>query len=209
MSHGRNAKFITIEGTEGVGKSTNLAFITQQLESAGIEFITSREPGGTEVAELIRHLLIAHHDESMCELTELLLIFAARAQHIDRVIAPALAQGNWVVCDRFTDATFAYQGGGRGLNREYITQLQNLVQGSLRPDLTIILDLDPAIGLQRAKKRGELDRFEVEKLEFFNRVRQAYLQSARLEPQRCAIVNADQSLTQVQAQIKHHLDTLL
>lgn len=209
MSHGKNAKFITIEGTEGVGKSTNLAFITQQLETAEIDFITSREPGGTEVAELIRNVLISHHKEPMSELTELLLIFAARAQHIDRVIAPALAQGKWVVCDRFTDATFAYQGGGRGLNQDYISQLQDLVQGQLRPDLTIILDLDPKIGLERAKSRGELDRFEVEKIEFFTRVREAYLERARLEPHRCAIVDADNTLENVQAQIKQYMETIL
>jgi dTMP kinase len=205
----KNAKFITIEGTEGVGKSTNLAFITEQLQLAGIDFITSREPGGTELAELIRELLISHHDESMCELTELLLIFAARAQHIDRVIAPALAQGKWVVCDRFTDATFAYQGGGRGLNQDIITQLQDLVQKTLRPDLTFILDLDPEIGLKRAKERAELDRFEIEKVEFFHKVREAYLERARLEPSRCALINADAPLSDVQNQIKHYLDMLL
>lgn len=208
-AHAKNAKFITIEGTEGVGKSTNLAFITEQLQRAGVDFITSREPGGTEVAELIRELLISHHDESICELTELLLIFAARAQHIDRVIAPALAQGRWVVCDRFTDATFAYQGGGRGLSQAVITQLQDLVQKTLRPDLTFILDLDPKIGLQRAKERASLDRFEIEKVAFFHKVREAYLERARLEPNRCALIDADAPLCDVQNQIKRYLDTLL
>ncbi|MDX1490008.1 MAG: dTMP kinase [Pseudohongiellaceae bacterium] len=209
MTQARHGKFITVEGTEGVGKSTNLAFISHQLEKAGISYITTREPGGTELAELIRTLLISHHDEPMCEMTELLLIFAARAQHIDRVIAPAMAQGKWVLCDRFTDATFAYQGGGRGLDQKLIEQLQDLVQESLRPDLTIILDLAPEVGLKRAQKRADLDRFEVEKIDFFNKVRQNYLSRAALEPERCKVINADATLEQVQADIERALGVLL
>ena len=209
MTDDSKGKFITVEGTEGVGKSTNMAFIAEQLEQAGIPYITTREPGGTELAELIRTLLITHHEEAMCEMTELLLIFAARAQHIDRVIAPAMAQGTWVLCDRFTDATFAYQGGGRGLDQSHIAQLETLVQDTLRPDLTIILDLAPETGLKRAKKRAELDRFEVEKVEFFNKVRQTYLARAQLEPQRCRVINADQALEHVQAEIKTALEGMV
>jgi len=133
----------------------------------------------------------------MSELTELLLVFAARAQHLEKVIRPALEAGKWVVCDRFTDATFAYQGAGRGLNLETIRQLQSMVQGELRPDLTLILDLDPEIGLERASKRGELDRFELEKQSFFRSVRQGYLDIAKADPERCTVIDASMPLEQV------------
>lgn len=209
MIRSNGARFITVEGVEGVGKSTNIRFITQCLDSAGVSYVLTREPGGTVVAESIRHLLLAKQEENLCELTELLLVFAARAQHISQVIAPALANGTWVICDRFTDATYAYQGGGRGLSMSVISQLETLVQGDLRPDVTYILDLPPATGLQRATQRGELDRFEVEKLEFFDRVRAAYLDRARHEPERCIVINADASLETVQSDIRRHLEGLL
>jgi dTMP kinase len=202
-------KFITLEGGEGVGKTTNLHYITQILTSHGIDFVVTREPGGTRLAENIRTLLLSEHDEKVTEMTELLLIFAARAQHLANVIHPALAAGKWVVSDRFTDATYAYQGGGRGLNQQTIAQLEQLVQGDLRPDLTLILDLAPEIGLERARKRAALDRFEREKLEFFDRVRSAYRQRAILEPHRCALIDASQSLEMVQVAILNALERVL
>tara|TARA_B110000858_G_scaffold198527_1_gene266262 strand:+ start:12380 stop:13027 length:648 start_codon:yes stop_codon:yes gene_type:complete len=189
--------FLTLEGAEGVGKSTNIEFITQHLEQRGIEYVLTREPGGTQLAEKIREVLLAVHEESMSELTELLLVFAARAQHLDKIIEPALASGKWVVCDRFTDATFAYQGAGRGLSMETIGQLQSLVQGELRPDLTLILDLDPEIGMERAINRGELDRFELEQQSFFRSVRQGYLDIAEAEPERCMVIDASKPLEDV------------
>ena len=189
--------FLTLEGAEGVGKSTNIGFITQYLEQRGIEYVLTREPGGTQLAERIRDLLLAVHEEPMSGLTELLLVFAARAQHLDKIIEPALAAGKWVVCDRFTDATFAYQGAGRGLSMETIDQLQSMVQGDLRPDLTIILDLDPEIGMQRASNRGELDRFEREQQSFFRHVRQGYLDIAQAEPDRCTVIDASKALEDV------------
>ena len=193
--------FLTLEGAEGVGKSTNIGFITAHLEENGIEYILSREPGGTLIAEEIRELLLAVHDEPMSELSELLLVFAARAQHIEAQIEPALAAGKWVVCDRFTDATFAYQGYGRGLSLEKIEQLQTMVQGTLRPDLTIILDLDPSVGMERAGNRGELDRIEQEQQSFFHRVRQGYLDIAKAEPERCLVIDASKPLEQVKLDI--------
>ncbi len=193
--------FLTLEGVEGVGKSTNIEFITQYLEQRGIEFILTREPGGTHLAEKIRGLLLEVHDEPLTELSELLLVFAARAQHLERLIKPALEQGKWVVCDRFTDATFAYQGAGRGLDLAKISVLQSMVQGKLRPDLTIILDLDPAIGMQRAIHRGSLDRFEQEKQSFFERVRTAYLKIAAAEPQRCLVIDASKPLQDVKTDL--------
>ena len=189
--------FLTLEGAEGVGKSTNIGFVTQYLEKRGIEYVLTREPGGTQLAERIRDLLLAVHEEPMSGLTELLLVFAARAQHLDKIIEPALATGKWVVCDRFTDATFAYQGAGRGLSMETIDQLQSMVQGDLRPDLTIILDLDPEIGMQRASNRGELDRFEREQQSFFRHVRQGYLDIAQAEPDRCTVIDASKALEDV------------
>lgn len=202
-------KFITIEGTEGVGKSTNLTYVHHWLRERGIEVIVSREPGGTPLAEEIRGLLLAKRDESVDETAELLLVFAARAQHLQQVIKPALARGAWVLCDRFTDATYAYQGGGRGLSLQTIAQLEQLVQGDLRPDLTLILDIDVELGLNRAKTRGELDRFESETLAFFERVRAGYHRRAAQAPARYAMVNAGQELVDVQRDIDAVLQRLL
>lgn len=193
----RSGIFITIEGVEGVGKSTNIETAKTFLEKRNIEFLVTREPGGTELAEKIRELLLQEHKEPMAELTELLLVFSARAQHLEQVIKPALASGVCVICDRFTDATYAYQGGGRGLSQEVIAELETLVQGELRPDLTIILDLDPKIGLQRAANRGELDRFEKEKLTFFKDVRSTYLELASNNPQRYEVLDAAKSMDEV------------
>ncbi|RYY03072.1 MAG: dTMP kinase [Gammaproteobacteria bacterium] len=202
-------KFLTVEGTEGVGKSTNLAFINTWLQSQGIDVVVTREPGGTPLAEQIRELLLAKRDESVDETAELLLVFAARAQHIAQVIKPALARGAWVLSDRFTDATYAYQGGGRGLSTQTILQLENLVQGDLRPDLTFILDIDVELGLNRARQRGELDRFESETIGFFERVRSAYRERAEQSPERYSLVNAGQDLAAVQADISAILKAAL
>ena len=206
MSRG---KFISIEGVEGAGKSTNIEAIKQYLVGKEIDFVVTREPGGTVLAEKIRRLLLHVSDDAPAELTELLLIFAALAQHIEKVIQPALENGRSVICDRFTDATYAYQGGGRGLKTSVIAELESMVQGELRPDLTIILDLDPEAGLVRAKERGELDRFETEKDEFFEKVRSAYLDIAISNPDRCFVINAGQSIEQVRADIINLLDKRL
>lgn len=205
----QRGKFLTIEGTEGVGKSTNLAFVRDWLEAKGIEVIVTREPGGTPLAEQIRHLLLSKRDEPVDETAELLLVFAARAQHLAQVIKPALARGAWVLSDRFTDATYAYQGGGRGLSKSTIDQLEQLVQGDLRPDLTLILDIDVQLGLDRARQRGELDRFESETIVFFERVRTAYRQRALAAPERYALVDAGQTLSEVQTDIDKVLSALL
>jgi dTMP kinase len=174
-----------------------------------VTHIHTREPGGTGLAEQIRDLLLTPRNEKMCELTELLLVFAARAQHLESLIRPALAQGTWVICDRFTDATFAYQGGGRGLDTHVIASLETMVQGDLRPDLTLILDIDPVAGLERARRRGVPDRFEQEALEFFGRVRATYLQRAEDNPTRYLVIDAGQSLKNVQWQIAQGLEQYL
>lgn len=201
--------FITVEGGEGVGKSTNIAFIAAQIRSAGVDLICTREPGGTEIAEAIRQLLLQKHAETIAELAELLLVFAARAQHIAHVIEPALAKGQWVLCDRFTDATFAYQGGGRGLNIDAIAQLEQLVQRELRPDVTFLLDAPVEIGRARVDARGAADRFESEQQIFFERVRATYLQRAHIESKRFRVIDAARSLAEVQAQLYAVLTPLL
>ena len=200
-------KFITIEGTEGVGKTTNMAFIKGWLEAKKLPYISTREPGGTPLAEQVRELLLAPRAELVCSASELLLMFAGRAQHIDQVIEPALAEGRWILCDRFTDATYAYQGAGRKMGSDLIAELEILVQGSLRPDLTLILDIPVDIGLKRASARSDPDRFELEQVEFFERVRRGYLGIAEQEPDRCKLIDASQSLEQVQSQIANVLET--
>ncbi|MFT5722315.1 MAG: dTMP kinase [Motiliproteus sp.] len=194
-------KFITIEGGEGVGKSTNVEHLRALLRAQQLRFVDTREPGGTPLAEEIRAALLAEREEPVSSDCELLLMFAARAQHLAQVIQPALARGDWVLCDRFTDATFAYQGGGRQLDWQRIEQLEQLVQGDLRPDLTLLLDVPVEVGLARARQRGELDRFEQEQQAFFERVRQAYLRRADAEPDRFRIIDAAQPLAHVQQQI--------
>ncbi|MFN9584127.1 MAG: dTMP kinase [Pseudomonadaceae bacterium] len=201
--------FITLEGPEGAGKSTNREYLAERLREQGIDVVLTREPGGTPLAERIRELLLDPSDEPMAADTELLLVFAARAQHLQQVIRPALAKGSVVLCDRFTDATYAYQGGGRGLSIERIAQLEQFVQGELRPDLTLIFDLPVEIGLARAAARGRLDRFEQEGRGFFEAVRQAYLQRAKQAPQRYRVLDAGQTLAQVQADIDAWLPSLL
>ena len=202
-------KFLTLEGTEGVGKSTNLTFIRDWLVAKGIDVVVTREPGGTPLAEELRALLLAKRDEPFNETAELLVVFAARAQHIAQVIKPALARGAWVLSDRFTDATFAYQGAGRGLNINTIKQLEELVQETLQPDLTVLLDIDVAIGLERARQRGEFDRFESEAQSFFERVREGYLARVASAPHRYALIDASQTLEHVQTDIDRALCKLL
>jgi len=200
-------KFITLEGIEGAGKSTAMNTIRQHLEQAGVELVVTREPGGTPLAEKIRTLLLDKNNTTIESDTELLLMFAARAQHLGELILPALRQGKWVLCDRFTDATYAYQGGGRGIDVQRIALLEQWVQGDLRPDVTLLLDLSVEQGLNRAGQRGELDRFEQEKQDFFERIRASYQQRARQYPKQFRIIDASQSLLQVQQQIKNQLDT--
>jgi dTMP kinase len=202
-------KFITLEGGEGVGKTTNLVFIKDYLQQHNISVVVTREPGGTVLAEKIRHLLLDKDSEVISEQAELLLIFAARAQHIKHVIEPALAQGEWVLCDRFTDATYAYQGGGRNMRISTIEWLENLVQGNLRPDLTVLLDAPVEIGIERARERGAFDRFESEKISFFEHVRRAYLLQVELHPERIKLIKANQSLVDVQRAIVDVICTLL
>ena len=202
-------KFITLEGGEGVGKTTNLSFIESYLKLHGIRVITTREPGGTVLAEKIRHLLLDKDSETIAENAELLLIFAARAQHIKHVIEPALSAGSWVLCDRFTDATFAYQGGGRNMKNSTIEWLENLVQGNLKPDLTLLLDAPVEVGLERAKSRGSLDRFESEKIQFFEQVRRAYLLQAELHPARIKVIITNQPLIDVENELMNVIGNFL
>lgn len=204
-----SARFITLEGGEGVGKTTNIAYIQSLLKSENIPLVLTREPGGTALAENIRQLLLDKEQEAIAEQTELLMMFAARAQHIKHVIKPALDRGDWVLCDRFTDATYAYQGGGRNMDLSTIQWLENFVQADLRPDLTLLLDAPIEFGMQRAQQRGKLDRFESEKMAFFDKVRQAYLSIAEQQPKRVKIVDATQSLDNVQSQIKQILSPFI
>lgn len=201
--------FITLEGPEGAGKSTNREYLAERLREQGIEVLLTREPGGTPLAERIRELLLTPSDEAMAADTELLLVFAARAQHLAEVIRPALARGCVVLCDRFTDATYAYQGGGRGLSGTRIATLENFVQGELRPDLTLVFDLPIEVGLSRAAARGRLDRFEQEGRDFFDAVRHTYLQRAAAEPARYRVLDAAQSLAGVQQSIDRLLPEIL
>lgn len=190
--------FVTIEGGEGVGKSTNLTFLENLLRDHNVDIVVTREPGGTQLGEEIRKLLLQESGAPVNAMAELLLIFAARAQHISEVIEPALAAGKWVLSDRFTDATYAYQSGGRGIAKDVIGRLEGLVQGELRPDYTLLLDVPVTTGMARARGRGSLDRIEQETMEFFERVRASYLQQAEESSGRFRIVNASVSLQEVQ-----------
>lgn len=201
--------FITIEGQDGAGKSSNIEAILNVLKKHDINFVTTREPGGTELGEVLRGVLLGSNSTytgSISDMSELLLVFAARAQHLDQVIVPALEQGTLVVCDRFTDATFAYQGGGRDMGSETIERLQELVQGPLKPDMTVLLDVPVQVGEDRAGARSKPDRFELENIEFKQKVRDAYLKLANDEPNRVKLVNANNDLETVQgdvAQLTH------
>ena len=195
-------KFITLEGAEGAGKTTQLAFMHDYLERAGLRVVTTREPGGTKLGEEIRGLLLDHRYDGMSLAAETLLMFAARAEHLHRVIRPALAQGYWVLCDRFTDATYAYQGGGRGLPLERIAALEDWVQNGLQPDGTLLFDLPVAVGLARAGKRSAADRFEQEDQAFFQRVRMMYLDQAARQPERYRVIDADRPLEVVRTEVE-------
>ncbi len=194
MFHG---KFITFEGTEGVGKTTQIHLLEKYLRTKNINCIVTREPGGTTLGERIREVLLNKKNEYMDVMTELLLMFAARAQHLEEIIYPALKKDTWVLCDRFTDASYAYQGGGRGVAYEKIRLIERAVQGNFKPDLTILLSGDIETGMRRVTKRGKKDRFELEDVEFFERVNHDYLKLAKNNAERFGVVDADQSIDKV------------
>ena len=202
-------KFITLEGIEGLGKSTNLQFVTEYLRNRGKTVVTTREPGGTPVGERLRDVLLNSERGSVPDTCELLMMFAARDAHLEQVIRPALERGDWVVCDRFTDATFAYQGGGRGLADDVIESLQAIVQRGLTPDLTLLLDASIEVSEQRRIDRGHRDRFESEEIDFFQRVRARYLAIAAADSQRVRVVDAAQPLAKVQAVLATALEQIL
>ena len=204
---GDYGKFITLEGSEGVGKTTNIDVVCRLLEANGVPFIKTREPGGTPLAEALREAMLAVREEEVSAMTELLIVFAARTQHLDRVIRPALAAGQWVVCDRFTDASYAYQGYGRGLDLERITALEGWVQNGLQPDLTLLLDLAPEVAEQRMQERTK-DRMESEKVEFYQRVRSGYLRRA-VQDARFRVIEAKNTIDAVATEIDAHVSALI
>ncbi len=201
-------KFITIEGGEGVGKTTNMKYIEQYFQNKNISLVVTREPGGTELGETLREIMLDPNQAKIAADTELMLMFAARAQHLQQKIIPALDSGQWVLCDRFTDATYAYQGGGRGIDLSRIAVLEDWVQGSLRPDLTVLFDMPVELGLSRAASRSEPDRFEQEKLDFFERVRNTYRERAQQNITQYKIIDASKTLSEVQKQLSLILDEL-
>jgi len=198
-------RFITIEGIEGVGKSTNVDFVAGFFREQGDVVTVTREPGGTASAERMRDLILETPGDGLSDMAELLLMFAARAEHLQQVIMPALGRGETVVCDRFTDASFAYQGGGRGIDERHIAGLRDIVQGTLRPDLTLLLDASTEVSAERVAGRDWKDRFEQERAEFFGRVRDAYLDIAAREPERVIVINAAEPLEQVRASVQQIL----
>jgi dTMP kinase len=198
--------FVTLEGIEGAGKSTSLQYIADWFRTRGREVIVTREPGGTVVGEAIRDLLLDQANDHLVDDTELLLIFAARAQHLAELIRPALAAGKVVVSDRFTDASYAYQGGGRGIDASRIAELEAWVQQGLKPDLTILLDIPPEQGLARARHRGPADRFEIEQQQFFEAVRRAYLAIAERDTHRVSVIDAAADKAEVAASIRRVLE---
>lgn len=205
----KRGRFISFEGIEGVGKTTALNYVQEQLDAARIPYVVTREPGGTPISEAIRDILLNHYDEMMCPDTELLLMFAGRTQNIAHVVLPALRRGQWVLSDRFTDASFAYQGGGRGILVKYIEELAQWVLGNLKPDLTLLLDAPVSVSLSRVKSRGAKDRIEAEGLEFFKRVREFYLALANQDPVRFQVIHAHQELPAVKEQIMKAINPLL
>jgi dTMP kinase len=202
-------KFITVEGIEGVGKSTNIDFLSGILEDNGIDVMRTREPGGTPMAERIREMLLEHGKEQLPDIAESLLFFASRSLHITNAIRPALAAGQWVVCDRFTDASRAYQGYGRGLGVERINLMAEWVHEGLQPDLTLLLDAPAEVGMARAQKRGAADRLDSEEASFYRRVRDGYLELAAADPGRFAIIDASQDIAAVRAAIAVEIKRLL
>ena len=203
MAHG---KFITLEGIDGAGKSTHLSFIAERLRAMGHQVVVTREPGGTPLGEMLRDLVLS---QKMHVETETLMMFASRREHIDKVIVPALEKGIWVLSDRFTDATFAYQGGGRGIAQERLQTLENWVQSGLQPDLTLLFDVPLEISRERLSQNMSLDRFEQEKQDFFARVRSAYLERAAAHPQRIRVINSNRSIAEIQAEIAPLLEKLV
>lgn len=204
------AKFISIEGIEGAGKSTQLAFIQRYLSEHGKQLVMTREPGGTELGEQIRTLLLTPTTTAMTSDTELLLMFAARAEHIEQVIKPALERDQWVLSDRFVDATFAYQGGGRGIDPQRISALSDWTLKGLKTDVTFLFDLPVEMGQQRVLSRNQgIDRFEQEKVDFFERIRACYLQRAQQEPNRIKVIDASKSIVEIELQLTVLLDKLL
>jgi dTMP kinase len=201
--------FVTFEGGEGAGKSTMIARADQYFRSLGREVILTREPGGTPLAERIRGLVLGPEHDELAPASELLLVFAARAQHLAELIRPALLKGKVVLCDRFTDASWAYQGGGRGQPAEFIAALEQAVHGDLQPDLTLLLDLPVDEGLKRMQARGRADRIEQESVAFFERVRSEYLRRARQFPRRMVVVDASQEIEAVWVDIKNILDSMI
>ncbi|MDO9311881.1 MAG: dTMP kinase [Nitrosomonas sp.] len=204
----KQGKFITLEGIDGAGKSTQLAWIVELLQRAGLSAVVTREPGGTPLGEQLRALLL-DKSISMHPETEALLMFAARREHLDKVILPALAQGQWVISDRFTDASFAYQSGGRGLDSGKLAILEQWVQGTLQPDLTLYFDVPVEVGQQRVSQIKSVDRFEKEQADFFQRVRAAYLDRARRFPERIKLIDSSQSLAEVKAAVERTLQCVL
>lgn len=205
MKHG---KMISLEGVEGAGKSTQLTMLVDYLKQQGITVIATREPGGTRLGEKIRSILLVEDNTNISLESELLLLFAARAQHMEEVIRPALENGQWVVCDRFTDASYAYQSGGRGMNGKRIQQLEQWLLNGFKPDLTLLLDISVSAGFQRIASRGK-DRFEQEEMAFFERVRSTYLQREQSDQSRIKLIDAEQSSDQVANQIQSRLDALI
>ncbi len=202
-------RFITFEGIEGAGKSSCIRIAANYLEQCGVPVTLTREPGGCELAEAIRDVLLSPKWSGMAQMTELLLMFAARHEHIERRIRPALTAGQWVLCDRFTDATYAYQGGGRGIDATRIAVLAQWVQATLQPDLTFLLDVPADVGLSRARQQGVADRFEQEDIAFFQRVRTCYLGLAKAEPGRFRVIDTVSSLESVTLEMVKHLDAMV
>ncbi len=200
--------FITVEGTEGVGKSTSLGLIVRRIERAGYEVVVTREPGGTDLGERIREWVLASAPGELSAETEALLMFAARSHHVSKVIKPSIERGVWVLCDRFTDATLAYQGAGRGAERNFLMNIAEAVHGQLQPDCTILLDAPVAVGFERIKDR-ELDHFEREGLDFFERVRQSYLDAAACDPERIKVIDASGSAESVASCIESEIDRFI
>lgn len=198
----QRGKFISLEGSEGVGKTTSLNFIKDYIESQGHNVIVTREPGGTPLAEDLRNILLTNRQEKVDADAELLLMFAARCQHVNSLIKPALDNGDWVLCDRFTDATFAYQGGGRGIETSRISEIENWSIQAFSPDLTLLLDMSVEEGMARTRKRGKPDRFESEKMEFYEKIRSAYLQRAEQFPDRIKVIDAAPEIETVQSSIR-------
>ena len=204
-----SGRFITLEGGEGAGKSTQIQVMRQYLADQGIDVVVTREPGGTATGESLRAIVLNKDNITIAPDTELLIMFAARAQHLEEVIKPALAAGKWVICDRFTDATYAYQGGGRGIPFERIATLESWTQGDLRPDKVFIFDVPVEVGLQRAGARGQLDRFELEERSFLDRVRASYLQRAKMAPQSYVVIDGAQDVGRVRTSVISALSTML